>query len=198
MERLGDFWIRDPQLYRGRWDEAFGRAAPLYVEIGCGKGAFISEMASAHPHINFVAVEKIADVLIMAMESFSGLANLRFVLGDAQDLPLIFGEGECEKIFLNFSDPWPKRKHAPRRLTHPDFLLKYKTALSEHGVLEQKTDSRPLFEFSLSNLKKCGFRIEFLSEHLYKNGAEGAVMTEYEKRFYSEGKPIYKLSATPG
>ncbi len=191
--------IKAPQEYRGRWAELFGNGNPIRLEIGMGKGRFLMEQAQAHPRINFVGVEIYSSVLLKAVQKQEELrlANVRFLCMDALGLADCFAQGEIERIYLNFSDPWPKDRHAKRRLTSPRFLKVYENILTEGGMVEFKTDNRPLFEYSLESLPASGWEILAQTPDLHHSSlAEGNVMTEYEEKFASEGKPICKLVAT--
>ena len=147
--------IKDEKNHRGKWAEVFGNEHPIHIEIGMGKGQFILELAKRNPEINYIGIERYSSVLLRALEKFSTeeyeeLQNIRFICMDAAELDEIFASEEVEKIYLNFSDPWPKARHARRRLTSTRFLSVYEKVLVEEGVVEFKTDNRPLFEFSLS------------------------------------------------
>ncbi len=171
--------------------------APLRLEIGCGKGGFIYEMALRHPQINFLAVEKMPDVLVTAMERAMEAQppNLRFVLGDVENLGEWLRGCGCEIIYLNFSDPWPGKKRAKRRLTHGRFLELYKGALMENGEIQFKSDNRPLFEFTVEELGHNGFELSEVCFDLAKEPPEGNVATEYEQNFIAQGIPICRCVA---
>ncbi len=176
---------------------AFSEARPLYVEIGCGKGSFACGMAAAHPEHNFIAMEKVPDVACLALEKARAGAdervdNLRFLIGDAKNLTLWFPPRSVDGIYLNFSDPWPKSGHAKRRLTHRDFLERYRRILKPDGRLYLKTDNEGLFDFSLEEFAASGLVTEWLSRDLHRSErAESNVMTEYEANFSAKGQPIY-------
>ena len=188
-----------PQTLRGRWRAQFGNENPIHLEIGCGKGRFILEMAKRYPDINFIAVEREEGALVMATEQAmrDKLPNLRFLSFDAAALEQIFAPGEVERIYLNFSDPWPKARHWKRRLTSTVFLGRYEKILKEGGILEFKTDNRDLFEFSLDSVKEAGWKLAASTFDLHHDPAlcEGNVMTEYEQKFSSRGQAICKLVA---
>lgn len=198
MERCGEIQIKEPAAYCGRWKELFPEAAELRVEIGCGKGRFTIETAAANPQVLFVAIEKVPDALIIAMESAvnRGLKNVFFIACDAVELPDIFAPGEVDRLYLNFSDPWPRKKNAKRRLTYHTFLERYAWVLSDTGYLEFKTDNRPLFDFSEEELLAYGWSVADVTRDRHANGPVG-VMTDYEEKFWQEGKPICYLRATP-
>lgn len=194
--------IKNEKEQKGNWKEVFGNERSLHIEIGMGKGQFILEMAKKNPDINYIGIERYSSVLLRALEKFDAeeyreLSNIRFVCMDAAELPEVFAEGEVEKIYLNFSDPWPKARHARRRLTSTRFLSIYEKVLIEHGVVEFKTDNRPLFEFSLEQVEEAGWELKAHTFDLHNNKEmnEGNIMTEYEAKFSSMGNPIHKLIA---
>lgn len=197
MESCADIWVRKPKEHKGKWRELFGNANPVHIEIGCGKGAFVAGMAKAHPDINFVAMEKVPDVIVMAMEKVrdAGLTNVLFIEGDAEEIMDIFEKGEAGRIYLNFSDPWKKSRQAKRRLTHKNFLDRYKRVLDEGSYIWFKTDNLKLFEFSLNSFARENYKLENICFDLHNSGFEGNVMTEYESRFAELGQPIYRLEA---
>lgn len=170
---------------------------PLCLEIGCGKGGFACGMATAHPEINLIALERVADVACLALEKAKACAeerpdNLRFMIADARTLLELFPEHSIDRIYLNFSDPWPKKGYAKRRLTYADFLKTYRKILVPGGALIQKTDNENLFDFSLEQFEAEGLRVEYMTRDLHNSEyAEGNVMTEYEQNFSSQGMPIY-------
>lgn len=171
---------------------------PVTVEIGCGKGAFITETAKRNPDVNFIAIEKIPDVALLAMEKVksSGIDNVRFIIGDALSLPEFFKKGEIERIYLNFSDPWPKAGHTRRRLTYRGFLEMYKGLLCSGGEIVFKTDNRPLFDFSVEEFKYMGFELEDLTYDLHASEyAADNVVTEYEANFSAKGFSINRVRA---
>lgn len=178
----------------GSW---FGRQAPLYLEVGCGKGKFACEFAKAHPHINLVAVEKSANVIVEACEKAKemGLSNLKFIKCGAEYLEKYISDGSVERIFLNFSCPFPKAAYASHRLTHTNFLKIYKRLMAKDCEIHQKTDNMHFFEFSLEQLSCQGFALKKVSLDLHNSGFEGNIETEYEHRFASMGQPIYRLEA---
>lgn len=175
----------------------FGNNNPLQLEIGCGKGSFILELARRNPEINFIAVEKTPNVLVTGMEALmqSGLKNVRFCLGQAEYLEHLLRPHSVERIYLNFSCPFPKETYARHRLTHTRFLEIYRVILAEGGEIHQKTDNMRLFEFSIEHFSKNGFALSQVSLDLHNSNFEGNIMTEYEKRFVELGKPIYRLVA---
>ncbi len=183
---------------RGRWKEVFGNDHPLYIEAGMGKGRFITEMAVRHPEYNFVGIEKYSSVLLRAVkkrEEQPELENLLFLRMDAEELPEVFGTEEAAGIYLNFSDPWPKDRHAKRRLTSREFLARYDKILAKDGRVEFKTDNRGLFEFSLEEAKESGWIVEACTFDLHNDEEmmRENIMTEYEERFSRMGEPICKM-----
>ncbi len=179
------------------FDGWFERKQPLYLEIGCGKGKFACEYAERHPEINLIAVEKSANVIVQACESAKqkGLSNLKFIKCSAEYLEKYFKEQSVERIFLNFSCPFPKASYATHRLTHKRFLKIYKRLLKSGAEIHQKTDNMHFFEFSLEHLSGEGFSLKNISLDLHNSGFEGNIETEYEHRFASLGQPIYRLEA---
>ena len=175
----------------------FGNSNPIHMEIGCGKGQFIAEIASRNPHINYIAVEKTADVLVLACEKVMerGLKNVYFIKGSAEYLPKFIPENSIERLYLNFSCPFPKKQYARHRLTHPYFLGLYKQFLTPRAEIHQKTDNMHLFEFSIESFSSSGFALKNVSLDLHNSGFEGNIVTEYEKRFSELGQPIYRLEA---
>lgn len=194
--------IKDEKNHRGKWAEVFGNEHPIHIEIGMGKGQFILELAKRNPEINYIGIERYSSVLLRALEKFSTeeyeeLQNIRFICMDAAELDEIFASEEVEKIYLNFSDPWPKARHARRRLTSTRFLSVYEKVLVEEGVVEFKTDNRPLFEFSLEQVEEAGWELKAHTFDLHNNKEmnDGNIMTEYEAKFSAMGNPIHKLVA---
>ena len=181
----------------GKWHEIFGNEQPLHIEIGMGKGKFIHTMAKMNPQINYVGIEKYSSVLLRAVQKMEEeeLPNLRFLRMDAEDITKVFGRGEVDKIYLNFSDPWPKDRHAKRRLPSREFLRRYDVILKAGGKLEFKTDNRQLFDFAVEELEPAGWTADVITYDLHADAilVEGNVMTEYEEKFSSLGNPICKL-----
>lgn len=194
------FVIQNPEELKGRWNTLFKNDNPIHIEIGMGKGKFIYKLASMFPDINFIGIEKYSSVLIRAInkQEEEPLPNLYFLRIDAEILTDIFEEDEINRIYLNFSDPWPKDRHAKRRLTAPGFLNLYNRVLSLDGRIEFKTDNRPLFDFSVDSFQKTEpWNLDLVTYDLHHSEyVEGNVMTEYEERFSSEGYQIHKLVAT--
>lgn len=183
---------------RGCWNTVFGNNKPLYIEVGMGKGRFITELAIRHPENNYVGIEKYSSVLLRALEKreqLPELDNLLFLRMDAEELPLVFGKDEVAGIYLNFSDPWPKDRHAKRRLPSKEFLVRYDQILKPDGKVEFKTDNRGLFEFALEQAREAEWTVEACTFDLHHDEKmmQGNIMTEYEERFSSQGNPICKL-----
>ncbi len=185
--------------YKGLWNKnIFHNNHPIHIEIGMGKGQFITTLAKENPDINFIGIEKYSSVLVRALDKREELEtnNLIFVRMDAEDLTSYFAEGEISKVYLNFSDPWPKDRHAKRRLTSVNFLARYDNILQADGLLQFKTDNRPLFDFSLEQLNEAGWMLDESTFDLHKNGpAPNNIMTEYEEKFYAIGNPICRFTA---
>lgn len=181
---------------KGRWHERFGNNRPIHIEIGMGKGRFIMDMARLHPEINYIGVEKFSSVLVRALEKQAEhkLPNLCFIRMDAELIEDAFEKGEIDYIYLNFSDPWPKDRHAKRRLTSDRFLARYTNIMSDEAGITFKTDNRPLFDFSVESAKEAGWQIDNITYDLHNSPyAEGNVMTEYEQRFSEQGNPICRM-----
>lgn len=197
--------IKDEKEHKGKWNEVFENSNPIHIEIGMGKGQFLLTLAKQNPDINYIGIERYSSVLLRALEKFDteefcDLTNIRFICMNAMELPEVFELGEVAKIYLNFSDPWPKSRHARRRLTSTTFLAQYDKVLAKEGVVEFKTDNRPLFEFSLEQVEEAGWKLLGHSFDLHHDEVMnvGNVMTEYEEKFSSMGNPIHKMIATRG
>ncbi len=195
--------VKESKDYRGKWQELFGNNHPIHIEIGMGKGQFILSLAKQNPSINYIGIERYSSVLLRALEKydteeFCDLTNVRFICMDAMELPEVFDAQEVDRIYLNFSDPWPKARHARRRLTSTVFFEQYDKVLAKEGVVEFKTDNRPLFEFSLEQVEEAGWRLLSHTFDLHHDETMnlGNIMTEYEEKFSSQGNPIHKLIAT--
>ena len=194
--------VHGEKEYKGRWMKVFGNSNPIALEVGMGKGRFIMDMAAKNPHINYVGIEMYDSVLLRALQKMEereteaeALKNLFFMRMDARELPLVFNRGEVDRIYLNFSDPWPKERHAKRRLTSRQFLERYDAVLAEDGTVEFKTDNRDLFDFSVEEVKEAGWKLLACTYDLHHDEelSRGNVMTEYEEKFSSMGNPIHKL-----
>lgn len=190
--------VHEPQEKKGLWKQVFGNENPIEIEVGMGKGRFIMELAGLHPEINYVGIERYPSVLLRGIEKRARLElpNLYFMCVDAKCLAEIFAPGEVKRIYLNFSDPWPKDRHAKRRLTSGEFMSVYGQILADDGVIEFKTDNRGLFDYSMEAIPAAGWKIKAHTYDLHHSEmGEGNVMTEYEEKFSSKGNPIYKLVA---
>lgn len=192
-----NYVIKNPNEYRGLWNKVFGNNNPIYIEIGMGKGKFIYENALEYPDINFIGIEKYDSVMVRAVEKLenSNLTNVKLIRMDATEIEQIF-DHEVDKIYLNFSDPWPKKRHAHRRLTSTIFLEKYDLITKVGYHIIQKTDNIDLFEFSIISFNNNGYKIEELSLDLHRNNPIINIETEYETKFKNQGKCIYKIDVT--
>ncbi|MDE5802797.1 MAG: tRNA (guanosine(46)-N7)-methyltransferase TrmB [Lachnospiraceae bacterium] len=190
------FVIHEPKELRGKWQERFGNTNPIRIEIGMGKGKFLHTLAKQNPSVNYIGIEKYSSVLLRAIQKSEEeeLPNLLFIRMDAEELPTVFDKGEVDRIYLNFSDPWPKDRHAKRRLPSQQFLNRYDVVLRQEGRLEFKTDNRELFDFAVEELAKAGWKAEKITYDLHNDAdmCEGNVMTEYEEKFSAMGNPICK------
>lgn len=188
--------IQDPCSQKGRWNEVFGNDHPIRIEIGMGKGKFLHEMAKENPEINYIGIEKYSSVLLRAIQKMEAdpLPNLRFIRMDAEEICEVFAAQEIDRIYLNFSDPWPKDRHAKRRLPSREFLKRYDTFLKKDGILEFKTDNRPLFDFAVEELPSAGWEPIIITYDLHHDEelVKGNIMTEYEEKFSAMGNPICK------
>lgn len=191
--------IQEPMAEKGRWHLIFGNENPIHIEIGMGKGQFIMQLAKEHPDINYIGIERYSSVLLRALQKMEiePLPNIRFLCMDASIITEVFDEEEVAKIYLNFSDPWPKERHAKRRLTSRQFFERYDKILARNGVVEFKTDNDDLFAFSMEEVAEAGWTLDAHTFNLHHDPVlnEGNVMTEYEEKFSSLGHPIHKLIA---
>lgn len=191
-----EFVIHDPEKRRGQWKSVFGNDRPIRLEIGMGKGRFLMTLAAQHPEINYLGIEKYSSVLLRALQKMEEdpLPNLRFIRMDAEYITDVFAEEEIDRIYLNFSDPWPKDRHAKRRLPSRQFLERYDQILKKDGIIEFKTDNRGLFDFAVEEIAETKWKIDAVTYDLHHDEKmmEGNVMTEYEERFSSQGNPICK------
>ena len=189
--------VHDEESMKGKWSEFFGNTNPIHIEIGMGKGQFIMELARRNPDINYLGMERYESVLYRGLQKLeeNPLPNLRLLCEDAALLPDFFEKGELDRIYLNFSDPWPKDRHAKRRLTSRQFLERYDKVLKDDGQIEFKTDNVGLFDFSLEEIDAAGWNLDAFTRDLHHDTAmnEGNIMTEYEEKFSSRGNPICKL-----
>ncbi len=190
------FVIQNPEEQKGRWQELFGSTSPIHLEIGTGKGRFILELAQRNPDINYIGIEKYSSVLLRGVDRQNELElpNLRFIRGEAELITEYFAPGEIGRIYLNFSDPWPKKRTAKRRLPSKEFLRRYDAILAESGTIEFKTDNRELFDFAVEEVPFSTFEIAEITYDLHADPVmnEGNIMTEYEEKFSAKGNKINK------
>ena len=200
LEENKKYFISNPIDYKGNWKKLFNNSNPIHIEIGCGKGKFILELAKRNPDINYIAIEKFDSVLLRVSEKLLEddyeYNNLKITILDAKEISSFFGEEEVSRIYLNFSDPWPKNHHAKRRLTSKLFLDQYRTILTKDGEIHQKTDNRGLFEYSLESFNENGFKLSNISLDLHKDLEKYPfnITTEFEEKWSPNG-PIYRLEA---
>lgn len=191
--------VQNPESHRGEFARLFGNDNPIEIEVGMGKGKFVMELAKQNPDVNYIGIERYSSVLLRALQKREEMevSNIYFMCIDAKSLDEVFAPGEVDRIFLNFSDPWPKDRHAKRRLTSPEFMKVYDKVLKADGVVEFKTDNRGLFDYSLESVPEAGWSVDAYTFDLHHSGmAEGNVMTEYETKFSAMGNPICKLIAS--
>lgn len=191
MEACSEYWIKDAAAKKGRWRELMPGCRELRVEVGCGKGKFTVETAAAEPDILLIAVEKVKEAMVVGMEKAKelGLKNVYFIDMDAAEIERFFEENELDLLYLNFCDPWPRKKNARRRLTYRTFLNHYRNVLKLGGQIHFKTDNAKLFEFSLEEFEHCHLELRNVTRNLHENGPVG-IMTGYEEKFYNLGTPI--------
>ncbi|MFD1739287.1 tRNA (guanosine(46)-N7)-methyltransferase TrmB [Bacillus salitolerans] len=186
--------IQDPELQKGKWNEVFGNNNPIHIEVGTGKGKFITGMAKANPSINYIGVELQDSVIVGALERIleDPSPNVKLLNQNAEELTTFFEQGEISRVYLNFSDPWPKNRHEKRRLTYKTYLDRYKELLIKNGEIHFKTDNQGLFEYSLKSFSEYGLLLKFVSLDLHNSDFEGNIMTEYEEKFSAKGQRIYR------
>lgn len=187
------FVIKNPETLKGRWNTVFNNDNEIHIEIGMGKGTFLITLAEQNPNINYIGIEKYSSVLLRAVEKRRDieLSNLVFLRFDADFITDIFNQDEISRIYLNFSDPWPKDRHAKRRLTSKEYLNRYNTFLKKDGYVAFKTDNRNLFDFSIDQIKEAGWKLDNITYDLHNSiYMENNIMTEYEEKFSSMGNPI--------
>lgn len=188
----------NPESFRSRWNELFGNNNPLHIEVGTGKGQFVTGMALANPEINYIGIELFDSVMAKACEKAleaGSPKNLRLLRVNGADLEKYFSKNDVDRLYLNFSDPWPKSRHAKRRLTHEGFLSLYEAVLVDNGEIHFKTDNRGLFEYSLISMTDYGMKLKLVSLDLHADEPEDNIMTEYEEKFSAKGQPIYRVEA---
>lgn len=193
MEKCAGLRVMEPQTLLGHWRERMPDCTALWVEVGCGKGKFTAETAQANPTVLLVAVERCREAMVVAMEKAQsmGLKNVLFIDMDVAEIESVFAPGEIDRLFINFPDPWPRKKNAKRRLTHRSFLDKYCRVVKQGGEFHFKTDNAPLFAFSLEEFAACGLETKNVTDDLHKEGVTG-IMTGYEEKFHALGTPIHR------
>lgn len=196
IEEHPDVIIANPEDFKGNWSAVFGNDNPVHIEVGTGKGQFVLGMARQNPNINYIGIELFDSVIVCALERIIEAekpANLRLLKVNGAKLEEYFAKGDVARVYLNFSDPWPKARHAKRRLTHEGFLKLYENVLIDNGEVHFKTDNRGLFEYSLMSMNEYGMSLNYVSLDLHANMPEDNIMTEYEEKFSAKGQPIYRL-----
>lgn len=199
--KLSDYIINEPTKARGQWNQLFHRDHPIYLELGCGKGKFLIEQAQSNPDVNYIGIEGQPSVILRAIEQAKDLEifNLLFVPYFVRDIRDYFIDSELEGIFLNFSDPWPKARHAKRRLTHVSYLNGYHDVINDTGFIQIKTDNEDLFSFTLEEIAKTNFEVKEISSDLHNSiYMAGNITTEYEDRFHARGENIYYIKTKRG
>lgn len=194
LEQYPQYVMAAPEQNKGKWQDVFDNIQPLHIEIGTGKGRFITGMAKANPNINYIGIELQDSVIVTALDKIieEELPNVKLMNVNAADLREFFEAGEVDRVYLNFSDPWPKTRHAKRRLTYKTFLKNYEEILVKNGEIHFKTDNQGLFEFSLMSFSEYGLLLKNISLDLHNSGVEGNIMTEYEEKFSKKGNRIYR------
>ncbi len=189
--------IQKPEIHKGKWNEIFGNENPIHIEVGTGKGQFLTGMSQLHPDINYVGIEKYDSVIITALQRIqeAGMPNFKLLNEDVINLTNYFSAGEIERVYINFTDPWPKNRHEKRRLTYEGFLKMYEEVLKKNGEVHIKTDNQGLFEYSLHSFSKYRMILNNVSLDLHNSDFEGNVMTEYEEKFSRKGMRIYRCEA---
>lgn len=186
--------VPNPEQEKGQWNKVFNNDQPIHIEVGTGKGQFVTGMARQNPHINYIGIELYESVIVTALDRLieADLPNLKLLNVDGAELMNYFEKGEVDRVYLNFSDPWPKTRHAKRRLTYQSFLSLYESLMPDGGEVHFKTDNQGLFEYSLKSFSEYGMLLTFVSLDLHNSGFEGNVMTEYEEKFSAKGQRIYR------
>ncbi|SDO13550.1 tRNA (guanosine(46)-N7)-methyltransferase TrmB [Alkalicoccus daliensis] len=187
----------DPKSWKGKWSERFGNDNPIFVEVGSGKGRFVNEMARLYPKVNVIGIELYESVIVTGVEQAveEPKPNLIFLQQNVNELQDFFAADELDRLYINFTDPWPKNRHAKRRLTHEGFLEKYEEVLKENAEIHFKTDNQGLFEYSLESMTHYGCSLQNVSLDLHNSGKKDNIMTEYEEKFSKKGMRIYRLEA---
>jgi tRNA (guanine-N7-)-methyltransferase len=194
LEQYPQYVATSPKLLKGKWNSWYEKNQPLHIEVGTGRGRFITGMAKANPDINYLGIEVQPSVVVTALDLLieAELPNVKLLNANASDLTEFFAYGEVDRIYLNFSDPWPKSRHAKRRLTYKTFLKQYEDILADHGEIHFKTDNQGLFEYSLRSFSEYGCVLTYVSLDLHSSDFEGNIMTEYEEKFSKKGHRIYR------
>lgn len=194
IQQYPQYIISAPEQLKGKWGSVYEKDQPLHIEIGTGKGRFVTEMARANPTVNYLGIELQESVIVSALDRLieAELPNIKLLNADAVNLPLYFAKGEVSRVYLNFSDPWPKTRHEKRRLTYSSFLKLYEDILPHKGEIHFKTDNQGLFEYSLMSFSSYGLLLKYVSLDLHKSDFEGNIMTEYEEKFSEKGNRIYR------
>lgn len=194
IDQYPQYIVANPEQYKGKWHEVFGNNQPLHIEVGTGKGRFITEMAKANPDVNYMGIELYDSVIVAALDRLieADLPNLRLLNVNAADLGKYFEKNDVSRVYLNFSDPWPKVRHEKRRLTYKDFLKLYEDIMVDEGEIHFKTDNQGLFEYSLISFSEYGLLLKYISLDLHHSDYQGNIMTEYEQKFSEKGNRIYR------
>lgn len=194
MNEYPHYVIANPEQNRGKWTDVFEETQPLHIEIGTGKGRFITGMAKANPDINYIGIELVESIIVCALDKLieEELPNLKLLNVNAAELEKYFAKGDVDRVYLNFSDPWPKTRHEKRRLTYDSFLRVYENILVDEGEIHFKTDNQGLFEYSLTSFSKYGLLLTYVSLDLHQSDYAGNIMTEYEEKFSNKGSRIYR------
>ncbi|MEH7414672.1 tRNA (guanosine(46)-N7)-methyltransferase TrmB [Neobacillus drentensis] len=194
IEQHPQYVVAKPESFKGMWHEAFEKDQPLHIEVGTGKGQFITGMAKANPDINYIGIELYDSVIVAALDRLieADLPNLKLLNVNAAELDKYFTKNDVSRVYLNFSDPWPKYRHEKRRLTYKDFLKLYEDILINGGEIHFKTDNQGLFEYSLMSFSAYGLLLKYVSLDFHNSGYEGNIMTEYEQKFSEQGNRIYR------
>ncbi|MGA9226174.1 MAG: tRNA (guanosine(46)-N7)-methyltransferase TrmB [Mesobacillus sp.] len=197
LQQYSNYVIQEPENSRGNWGEVFEKQQPLHIEIGTGKGQFITGMAKANPDINYIGIELQESVIVSALDRLieAELPNCKLMNVNGAELDKYFKSGDVSRVYLNFSDPWPKTRHEKRRLTFKSFLEVYEAILVKNGEIHFKTDNQGLFEYSLVSFSHYGMLLKYVSLDLHNSDYEGNIMTEYEEKFSSRGSRIYRCEA---
>ena len=194
LEQYPQYVISAPELLKGKWNETYEKSQPLHIEIGTGRGRFITGMAKANPNVNYLGIELQKSVMVTALDRLieADLPNVKLLNADASNLQEYFAKNDVDRVYLNFSDPWPKNRHDKRRLTYKTFLKQYEEILVDRGEIHFKTDNQGLFEYSLMSFSEYGMVLKYLSLDLHQSDFEGNIMTEYEEKFSNMGNRIYR------